>query len=119
MSLGVLERQGMRSIWRAHYEVHRGGAPLFAIAEENPWVKLADGLVGEIPIVGLFTGYLLHPAYRVTRAAGQALALRAVKQPALFESHYRIERGDALDPADETLALLAVLMMLLLERARG
>jgi hypothetical protein len=42
-----------------------------------------------------------------------------VKQPALFESHYRIERGDALDPADETLALLAVLMMLLLERARG
>jgi hypothetical protein len=118
-SLGVLERQGMRSIWRAHYEVHRGGAPLFAIAEENPWVKLADGLVGEIPIVGLFTGYLLHPAYRVTRAAGQALALRAVKQPALFESHYRLERGEDLAPGDDTLALLAVLMMLLLERSRG
>jgi hypothetical protein len=119
MSLGVLERRGMRSIWRAHYEVHRGGAPLFAIAEENPWVKLADGLVGEIPIVGLFTGYVLHPAYRVTRSAGQVLALRAVKQPALFESHYRIERGEELSSADETLALLAVLMMLLLERSRG
>jgi hypothetical protein len=119
MSLGVLERQGMRSIWRAHYEVQRGGAPLFTIAEENPWVKLADGLVGEIPVVGLFTGYVLHPAYRVTRTASQALALRAVKQPALFESHYRIERGEDLAPADETLALLAVLMMLLLERSRG
>lgn len=117
--LGALERQGMRSIWRAHYEVHRGSAQVFAIAEENPWVKLADGLVGEIPVVGLFTGYLLHPAYRVTRPAGQAAVLRALKQPALFESRYRIERGEDLDPADETLALLAVLMMLLLERSRG
>jgi hypothetical protein len=119
--LGILERHGMRSLWRAHYEVHRGGAgaPVFAIGEENPWVKLLDGLVGEIPIIGLFTGYVLHPAYRVTRPAGPAVVLRAVKQPALFEGRYTLERGEELAPADETLAVLAVLMMLLLERSRG
>lgn len=25
--LGVLQRRGMRSLWRAHYEVHRGRVP--------------------------------------------------------------------------------------------
>ena len=59
--LGVLRRQGMRSLWRAHYEVYRGGVPFLTIREEKPWVKLVDGLVGEIPILGLFTGYVLHP----------------------------------------------------------
>jgi hypothetical protein len=118
--LGVLQRHGMRSLWRAHYEVHRGGGgPLLAIREENPWVKLLDGLLGEIPVLGLFSGYVLHPAYRVTRAAGQATIMRAVKQPALFEGRYTLERLEELAPADQTLAVLAALMMLLLERNRG
>jgi hypothetical protein len=118
--VGVLRRRGMRSLWRAHYEVHRGGVPALLIREENPWVKLLDGLLGEIPILGLFTGYVLHPAYRLTRAAGEETLLRAVKQPALFESRYLIERArEDLSPADQTLAVLALLMMLLLERSRG
>jgi hypothetical protein len=117
--VGVLRRRGMRSLWRAHYEVDRDGAPALLIREENPWVKLLDGLVGEIPVVGFFTGYILHPAYRLTRPAGGEPLLRAVKQPALFERRYRIERPGALEPADETLGVLALLMMLLLERSRG
>lgn len=117
--LGVLRRQGMRSLWRAHYEVHRGGVPFLTIREENPWVKLVDGLVGEIPILGLFTGYILHPAYRVARADTRSAVLRAVKRPAFLEGRYTIEQGEALGPVDQTLAVLAVLMMLLLERRRG
>jgi hypothetical protein len=117
--LGVLRRQGMRSLWRAHYEVHRGGVPFLTIREENPWVKLVDGLVGEIPILGLFTGYMLHPAYRVARADTRSAVLRAVKRPAFLEGRYTIEQGEALGPVDQTLAVLAVLMMLLLERRRG
>jgi hypothetical protein len=117
--LGVLRRQGMRSLWRAHYEVHRGGLPFLTIREENPWVKVLDGLVGEIPIVGLFSGYVLHPAYRVARAGTGAMVLRAVKQPAFWEGRYTIEPGEALAPADLTLAVLSLLMLLLLERRRG
>ena len=117
--LGVLRRQGMRSLWRAHYEVYRGGVPFLTIREENPWVKVVDGLVGEIPIVGLLTGYVLHPAYRVARADTRSAVLRAVKRPAFFEGRYTIEQGEALAPVDQTLAVLAVLMLLLLERRRG
>ncbi len=117
--LGVLRRLGMRSLWRAHYEVHRGGLPLLTIREENPWVKLLDGLLDEIPLVGLVTGYVLHPAYRMSRAGAEASLLRAVKRPAFFEGRYTIEQTTVLDPSEQTLAVLAVLMMLLLERRRG
>jgi hypothetical protein len=116
--LGVLRRQGMRSLWRAHYELQRGGVPLLAIREENPWVKVLDGLLSEIPIVGLLTGYVLHPAYRVASPQGSAV-MRAVKEPAFFEGRYRIELLQALAPPDETLTVLALLMLLLLERRRG
>jgi hypothetical protein len=117
--LGVLRRQGMRSLWRAHYEVYRGGAPFLTIREENPWVKVVDGLVGEIPILGLFTGYVLHPAYRVERIDTRSTVMRAVKQPAFLAGRFTIEQVTALAPPEQTLAVLAVLMMLLLERRRG
>jgi hypothetical protein len=118
-TLGVLQRRGMRSLWRAHYEIQRDDRVHFVVEEENPWTKLVDGLVGEIPIVGIFTGYLLHPAYAVMRADGGQRVLRIVKQPALFEGRYRIERIAPLEGEEEELAVLALLMMVLLERTRG
>jgi hypothetical protein len=123
--VGVLQRRGMRSFWRAHYDIHRDGRPVMLIREENPWVKVLDGFVGELPIIGIFTGYMLHPAYAVTRATGAAgdqpgeKLLRVVKRPALFEGRYQVERAGSIDGADEELASLAIVMMLLLERARG
>jgi len=118
-TLGVIQRRGMRSFWRAHYEVMREGRLLFTIQEENPWTKLFDSMVGELPVVGMFTGYLLHPAYRVSRAGSEEPMLRAVKQPAFFEGRYRVESPGALPDDEERLALLSILMMLLLERQRG
>ena len=108
----------MRSLWTAHYEILVGETPLMTIREENPWIKVIDGLVGEIPIVGLFTGLLLQPAYLVTRHDG-AVALRLVKQRSLLESTFRVEQQAPLERAEEQLALLSILMMILLERSRG
>jgi hypothetical protein len=117
--LGVVKRRGMRSLWRAQYEVSRDGRTVFSIQEENPWVKLFDGLVGQLPIIGILTGYLLHPAYGVTESTTGKVAARVIKRPALFEGLYRVEQSSGLSEDDERLALLAVLMMLLLERRRG
>jgi hypothetical protein len=118
--LGVVQRRGMRSLWKASYEVERDGQPLFTITEANPWVKLADGLVGELPVVGMFTGYFLHPAYRVVHVPTGVEALRATKRPALFEGRYELDlRTPVGEEEEEQLAMYAVLMMLLLERSRG
>ena len=74
--------------------------------------------VDEIPFVGLLSGYLFHPAYLATRPDGTAV-LRARKQAAFFEGRYELTRLAELSEEDEELALLAVLMLLLLERERG
>lgn len=118
-TLGVVKRRGMRSIWRAQYEIHRDGAPVMVIQEENPWVKVADRLLAEVPIAGMLSGYLFHPAYRVTRSDTGAVALRVEKRAAFLESRFRIDAVSAMSTEDELLAVLGVLMMLLLERLRG
>lgn len=117
--LGHVQRKGMRSIWRAHYEIHRDGQPEFLIREENPWVKVADSFVGSIPVLGLASAYLLHPAYVVTRVSDGSLAARASKQPALFENSYRIDANPDRLGRQAELVVLSLMMMLLLERYRG
>lgn len=116
--LGSVKRDGMRSLWRARYSIMNGSAPDLTIREENPWIRVADGLVEAIPLVGMLAGYLFHPAYVVQDAQDRPL-MRLVKQPAFFEGRFRIEKRAELEPAVETRILLALLMMVLLERARG
>jgi hypothetical protein len=117
--IGTLTRRGMKSLWRAHYEVHRGGTLALTIQEENPWVKLIDGFLGEIPIINMLTGYFLHPAYRISRADTGAVALRAKKQPAFFEGRFTIDAVGAASDDDQLLGVLSILMALMLERSRG
>lgn len=115
--LGVLQRQGMRSIWRAHYDIEQGGQAAFVIREENPWIKVADGILGSLPIVSIFAGYFFNPAYLLLRAPDGPPLLRVVKRRALLEGRFEIEAlsGEALPDV----AVVGVLMMLLLERSRG
>ena len=117
--VGVLQRRGLRSMWKAQYEIHQGGAPKFLIREESAWVKVFDSLLGGIPILSLFTGYLFHPAYLVSLGEGQPTLLRVVKRPALLEGRFRIDAVTGSIDRSLDVAVIGILMMLLLERARG
>lgn len=117
-ALGGVRRKGMRSLWRAHYEVFdQAEVTAFEISESNPWVKMLDGLLGSIPVLEFFTGYFLHPQYEVTRG-GQVVA-RITKEAAFFEGRFKVERLGELSETDEERILLSVMMMVLLERQRG
>ena len=116
--LGSVKRQGMKSLWKAHYDILDGETPVMTIKEESPWTKVLDSLVGEIPILGMFTGYLFHPAYLVTRQNG-AVVLRLEKQPAFFEGKFVVQKQGEMDQTEEERAILSLLMMVLLERHRG
>ena len=118
-SLGSIKRKGMRSIWKANYDVFDSdGTEIFKINEESGWVKVVDSLVGEIPVVGMFTGYMFHPAYIVSRPDGKPVA-RVQKQPAFLEGKFQLSSLGQMSSEEETQVLLAVLTMVLLERARG
>ncbi len=116
--LGSVKRKGMRSLWRAHYDVFDGEQIVLTITEESAWTKFLDALVGEIPVVGMFTGYMFHPAYLIKRTNG-AVVMRAEKQPAFFEGKFDVNKHADLDEREEVRALLSIIMMVLLERRRG
>jgi uncharacterized protein YxjI len=116
--LGVLQREGMKSLWRTSYTIDAGAHGRFTIREENPWTKLADGLFGAIPIVGMLSGYVFHPKYEIARDDG-APVIHIEKRPALFEGRFEINRVSTADSAALDVLVIGALMMLLLERQRG
>lgn len=120
IEIGSVGRRGWRSIWRAHYEAFNPGdqTPDFSIREENPGAKVLDSLLGEIPVVGMFTGFFCHPKYLATRTDGTP-AMRLTKQPAFFEGKFTIEKLTNLSPREELNLLLSFFMLVMLERSRG
>lgn len=116
---GSIRRKGMRSIWRASYDIYdESNNPVMSVHEENPWSKVFDSLLGEVPLVGIFTGFFFHPSYLVSRTDGSPV-MRLKKQRAFFEGKFTIEKLTELNEADETRTLLGLIMLLLLERLRG
>ena len=116
--VGAIKRQGMKSLWKSHYDVFDGDNVVMTIREENPWVKVLDGLLGEIPVLGMLTGHFLHPAFLVSRTDGTVI-LRLQKQAAFFEGKFAIEKKAEFDVHEEARALLSLIMMVLLERGKG
>jgi hypothetical protein len=118
--IGGVKRQGMRSLWRARYDIFGSDHPnpVMSIQEENPWVQVFDALLSEIPIVGLFTGYFCNPTYTVTRPDEQ-IVMRLEKKPGFLSRHFTIKMLNQLQEEEEQQAVLSILMMILLERRRG
>lgn len=118
-NFGTLARKGMRSLWKSHYDVlDENNALKYQISEDNAWVKVLDGFIGEIPIVGMFTGYFLNPSYTVKDSAGKEY-FRLKKMPSLIGRRFQLDRLIDIDDKDESLVVLSLLMMVLLERERG
>ncbi|HLE26985.1 MAG TPA: hypothetical protein VI793_02630 [Anaerolineales bacterium] len=114
MPVGAVKRQGMRSLWKASYNVvDSSGGEVGLIHEENPWIKVLDGLVSDIPFVGMW----INPAYLIDVRGQTALYLK--KQPAFMEGKFTLDKRGSFSDADEQLLLPSVIMMLMLERSRG
>ncbi len=115
---GAVRRRGLRSLWKAHYEILDGnGQVAYDIREVNPWSKILDSVLGDIPIVGLFTGFFCHPKYSISRQ-GNAV-MQFTKNRAFLESSFNIEKVGDLPAQDELPIILSLLMFGLLERSRG
>lgn len=117
-NIGAIKRQGRKSIWRAHYDIYNGDQVVAHIQEENAWIKVGDAFFGEIPLVGMLSGYVFNPTYLVSGADGTVI-VKVKKQPAFFESSFTIEEAVDIDEVAEIRTILSILMMTLLERSRG
>jgi hypothetical protein len=119
-SLGAVRRHGMRSLWRASYDVAgpNHDDTVLHVSEKSTLVRFLDGLIGEIPVIGMLTGLFLQPIYYVTRADGTRVATMT-KQRSLLEAHFQIAQDSALSEAERERLLLGLMMIILLERSRG
>ncbi|MBI5957396.1 MAG: hypothetical protein HY866_01585 [Chloroflexi bacterium] len=119
--LGAVKREGMKSLWRASYQISNPAEqPLHTIREGNPWAKVGDGCMSSLPMLGLLSGYFFHPSYIVYQTGTETPLMKLEKQPAFFEGVFKIEAlAPNLSDEDETRFLLSFIMMILLERQRG
>lgn len=118
-NFGRLARKGMRSLWKSHYEIlDENDNMRFTVSEDNAWVKILDGMVSEIPIVGMFSGYFLNPAYTVKDVENNDV-FKLKKMPSLVGRRFQLDRLNDIADSEESLVVLSLLMMVLLERERG
>lgn len=116
--LGKVGRKGVQSLWRASYDIYNtDGIPLFVITEEKPWIKVLDGLLGEIPILGFLTGYLFNPTYVVKN--GEELLYRLRKKASFFGRKFSVDQLTETQNKQEELVITSLMMMILLERERA
>lgn len=117
--VGKLGRRGMRSLLKAHYDIFdNDNKQEYTIREENPWAKVGDALLHEVPLLGLFSGYLFNPRYIVQKHDGTIVA-RLSKQKSFLGRNFKLDKLEELEPGDGERMMLALMMMILLERRRG
>lgn len=118
-NIGRLARKGWRSLWKASYELYdQNDQQDLVIKEKNAWVKVADGLLSEIPVAGIFTGYLFNPSYTVSRPDGTLVATFS-KRPSFFGRQFKLTQDAPFEAGEEQRIHLGLMMMALLERRRG
>lgn len=122
---GAVKRKGMRSIWRATYfSDDANGNTSHHLKEDNPWTKVWDNLLNEVPIVNFFTGYMFNPSYTVYRGSNRddhsQPMMKLKKGKAFFESKYSIDLLEPnVSPDEEIQGLLSLIMLVQLERRRS
>ena len=118
--VGSVQRQGMRSFWRATYDIQSPAGSLYTIVEEQPWLKVIDYYLEDIAIVGMFTSLIFSPTYGLQRASTGQTELRITKQRRMWSRTFTIENLAGPLPAHEEVAtVLGILIMVLHERRRG
>jgi uncharacterized protein YxjI len=117
-ALGFLRRKGWSSIWSANYDIcDADGEVLYKIKEANPLIKVLDALFSEVPILGIFSGYVFNPSYKLLDLQREEI-YNLKKKPSFLSRIFTISKN-----TDNTehleLILLSYMMVLILERHRG
>lgn len=119
-AVGTITRQGARSIWKASYDLQLATGMTAHVREASAWVKVMDGFFGELPLIGLFSGYFFHPKYIVEDQNKLPIAI-IEKKPAFLEGLFTLESSHlpGLDEDSQHKVAALLMMVVLLERSRG
>lgn len=116
--IGKVRRKTIKSLWRSTFHLSDPQDRVdHTIKEKNPWVKLGDGLFGEIPILGMLSGYVFNPSYVLRTEEGEEL-FEIKKEASFFGRKFSINKLTE-KPIDEERFVLSLMMLVLTERTNG
>lgn len=117
--LGKIARKGWVSMWKAQYDIIDQHEKLqYHIKEESPWIKVVDSMIGWIPVLRWFSGYLANPTY-IVKDIKEKPIVRLSKLPSMLGHKFELTKVGVFDADDDDRIMLGLMMMLLLERKRG
>jgi uncharacterized protein YxjI len=119
--IGSVKATGFRSLWRTQYDITDSSEKIIlTVREENPWIKVLDALVDEIPLVGFVIATFINPRYLMTDEHGTVL-YRITKKRSFIDRNFTLEQiaPDAHVGVDERLVSLALIQVIFLEHHRG
>jgi len=116
--IGKVRRKSIKSLWRSTFNLMDSGDKLdHTIKEKNPWVKLWDGLFGELPIIGILSGYIFNPAYILRNDLDEPM-FEIIKEPSFFGRKFTVNKITNRETDDERF-VLSLMLMVLMERSNG
>lgn len=119
VEIGRVGRKGWASIWKSRYEIFDEKQQQdLLIEEENGWIKVLDALLSQVPVLGIFTGYLFNPSYIVKRPNGTEV-VRLKKIPSFWGRRFSVDKLTEFEIGEEERIVLSLMMMILLERRKG
>lgn len=116
--IGKLRRKTIKSLWRSTFNLMDPYDGLDStITEKNPWTKFWDGLFGEIPILGMLSGYFFNPSYILNDDAQEPM-FEIKKEPSFFGRKFSVWKLTEKEVDDERF-VLSLMLMVLIERTNG
>lgn len=116
--IGKAKRKTLKSLWTATFHIYDAqDHHIFTIKERSGLTRMLDGLFGEIPVIGFFSGYVFNPKYVLKDLNGKEL-MEIRKEPSFFGRRFKLENFNA-QPEDLELFILSYMLLLIGDRERG
>lgn len=116
--VGKARRKTLSSLWTATFHIYDANDNhIFTIKERSGITRLMDGIFGEIPILGFFSGYVFNPKYALSNLKGKEL-MEISKEPSFFGRKFKLNKL-ADTEGNEELFILSYMMLLIADRNRG
>jgi hypothetical protein len=108
------------SLWKSSYVIaDQMGNEEYQITEKNPWTKVWNNMFEQIPLVGIFSGYLFHPEYEVTDKKSGTAVMLLKKESSFVGRRFTVNKMTNLSPEQITRITYSLMMMILVERRKG
>lgn len=116
--IGKVRRKSIKSLWRStFYLMDQDDRHDHSITEKNVWTKFWDSMFGELPLIGMLSGYVFNPSYLLKDQQGNVL-FEIVKEPSFFGRKFTLYK-ETDQPVDDERMVLSLMLMILAERTNG